>query len=125
MKECPGNFQAWIDEMAAYVKHLDPNHLVTVGEEGFFGEHRPEAAHNPQGWGGQIGQDFVLDHSSPSIDFATIHVWPDNWQRCASASSPSLLSWLYSGKCLSWCLQGFLWCVSLTLGTRILLVCAE
>jgi len=93
--------------MAAYVKHLDPNHLVTVGEEGFFGEQRPEAAHNPQGWGGQIGQDFVLDHSSPSIDFATIHVWPDNWQRCASP--PHLLC--YPGSILGsvslWCLQSF------------------
>ena len=88
VKECPGNFRAWVDEMAGYVKHLDPNHLVTIGEEGFFGEDRPEAVHNPQGWGGQIGQDFVLDHSSPSIDFATTHVWPDNWQRCAYALFP-------------------------------------
>lgn len=67
--------------MATYVKHLDANHLVTIGEEGFFGEDRDEAKHNPQGWGGQIGQDFVLDHMSASIDFATTHVWPDNWQR--------------------------------------------
>ncbi|BDA41827.1 Mannan endo-1,4-beta-mannosidase 4 [Coccomyxa sp. Obi] len=85
VKDCPVNFRAWVDEMASYVKHLDANHLVTIGEEGFFGEERPEAVHNPQGWGGQIGQDFVLDHSSASIDFATIHVWPDNWQRTEAA----------------------------------------
>lgn len=29
--------QAWIEEMSAYVKALDPNHLVTVGAEGFWG----------------------------------------------------------------------------------------
>ena len=28
--------QNWVKEMAAYVKGLDPNHLVTVGEEGFY-----------------------------------------------------------------------------------------
>ena len=34
--------------MSAFVKALDPNHLVTIGEEGFFGEGTPEAASNPQ-----------------------------------------------------------------------------
>lgn len=67
--------------MANYVKHLDGNHLVSIGEEGFFGQDRPEAAHNPADWGGQIGQDFVLDHMPAAIDFATVHTWPDNWQR--------------------------------------------
>ena len=79
--ECPANYRAWVEEMANYVKRLDPVHLVTIGEEGFFGEEQPEAVHNPQGWGGQIGQNFVLDHMPASIDFATVHVWPDNWQR--------------------------------------------
>ena len=26
-----------------------------------------------------MGQDFLLDHASPLVDFATLHVWPDNW----------------------------------------------
>ena len=28
--------QAWVEEIAAYVKTVDPNHLLTVGEEGFY-----------------------------------------------------------------------------------------
>ena len=46
--ECPANYRAWVEEMANYVKRLDPQHLVTIGEEGFFGQERPEASHNPQ-----------------------------------------------------------------------------
>jgi len=38
VKECQSRVKNWIKEMAAYVKTLDPNHMVTVGSEGFFGE---------------------------------------------------------------------------------------
>lgn len=33
---CLTHAQGWVTEMAAYVKSLDPNHLLTVGEEGFY-----------------------------------------------------------------------------------------
>ena len=26
-------------------------------------------------WAAHEGQDFLTDHSSPAIDFATIHAW--------------------------------------------------
>ena len=29
--------QTWISEMATFLKQADPNHLITVGEEGFWG----------------------------------------------------------------------------------------
>lgn len=75
--------QAWVKEMAAYVKSLDPNHLLTVGEEGFY----PPSGQmcNPQyntqyvAWPAFEGQDFVLDHTSPDIDFTAFHSWVDNW----------------------------------------------
>lgn len=40
--------QSWIEEMSTYLKSQDPNHLVTVGEEGFFGSDSPQADSNPQ-----------------------------------------------------------------------------
>jgi len=57
--------QSWIDETSAYIKSLDPNHMVTTGSEG-----APP---------GEPGQDFVETHSAPGIDYVTIHIWPQNW----------------------------------------------
>ena len=31
-------------------------------------------------WAAEEGQDFIADHKSIHIDFATIHSWPDNWK---------------------------------------------
>jgi mannan endo-1,4-beta-mannosidase len=57
--------QSWIDDTSAYIKSLDPNHMVTTGSEG-----APP---------GEPTQDFVKTHSAPSIDYITIHIWPQNW----------------------------------------------
>jgi len=60
-------FNAWIDETAALIKSLDPNHLVTTGCEG----NTPLPGLN--------GLDFIANHDGPHIDYATVHIWPQNW----------------------------------------------
>ncbi|KAK9826448.1 hypothetical protein WJX81_007622 [Elliptochloris bilobata] len=75
--------QAWIDKMAEFVKSVDPNHMVTIGEEGFFAAGDPHESRNPSGsggWASSTGQDFTGNHRSPHIDFCTCHIWPDNWK---------------------------------------------
>ena len=79
--------QAWTHEMAAYLKEKDPNHLVTVGLEGFWASHAEEAAEsNPLpgengslSWTALTGQNFTAQHDSPHIDFCGAHYWPDLW----------------------------------------------
>ncbi len=60
-------FNTWIDETAAFIKSLDPNHLVTTGSEGYT----PLPMAN--------GLDFIANHDGPDIDYATVHIWPQNW----------------------------------------------
>ncbi|XP_052160532.1 mannan endo-1,4-beta-mannosidase 6 [Oryza glaberrima] len=72
--------QAWIAEMAAYVKSLDTNHLVTVGTEGFYGPGIAERLGvNPGEWAASLCSDFIQNSAVEHIDFASVHAYPDSW----------------------------------------------
>ena len=40
-------------DLSSFVKTQDPNHLVTVGEEGFYGPGSPDVGQNPTPGTGQ------------------------------------------------------------------------
>jgi mannan endo-1,4-beta-mannosidase len=46
--ECTEMLQNWVEEMSAFVKQLDPNHMVTIGAEGFWGPGAQRQPANPQ-----------------------------------------------------------------------------
>jgi mannan endo-1,4-beta-mannosidase len=69
--------QSWIEEMSAYVKSMDPQHMVTAGIEGFYAG--ANANKNPVWWMQNKGTDFIRNHQPAAIDFATFHNWPDHW----------------------------------------------
>ncbi|WCJ28121.1 Mannan endo-1 4-beta-mannosidase 1 [Euphorbia peplus] len=72
--------QAWIAEMAAFVKSLDRKHLVTVGIEGFYGLNTPNKSEvNPGKWASSLGLDFIQNSVIDNIDFASVHAYPDSW----------------------------------------------
>jgi mannan endo-1,4-beta-mannosidase len=84
------HFDAWIAEMSAHLKDVDPNHLVTTGIEGFFGPH--ERHRNTDGWMSRCGSDFTANHRHATIDFATCHIWPQNWGWNPLADTQTALS---------------------------------
>lgn len=57
----------WIWDMAAFVKSIDTNHMVSTGEEGWTSAHPWE------------GTRWELNNASPDIDYTVIHCWPDWW----------------------------------------------
>lgn len=64
----------WIIEMSSYIEEIDQNHLVTTGVEGFYNENS-----GPWYRDGSQGADFIRNHKISTIDFCTLHLWPDQW----------------------------------------------
>ncbi len=65
-EEIRDGFIGWMTEAARIVKELDPNHLLSTGNEGLMG----------------CEQDSTLlerVNTIPGIDYMTIHIWPYNW----------------------------------------------
>lgn len=59
-------FAAWIAQVAAQLKSLDRNHLVSTGSEGMWGCEQDMAL-------------FKQIHADPNVDYMNIHIWPYNW----------------------------------------------
>ena len=49
-----------------------------MGEEGFFDTSGQYASANPAKVQGS-GQSFEANHRGPNIDYASMHLWPNNW----------------------------------------------
>lgn len=68
---------SWADDMSGYVKSIDPNHLVSVGDEGFFNGNGCGVG----SWPCNItdGVDHERLTALPNIDFGTFHLYPTHW----------------------------------------------
>ncbi|KAE9457646.1 hypothetical protein C3L33_10441, partial [Rhododendron williamsianum] len=70
----------WIEEMSVFVKSIDKKHLLTIGLEGFYGPQSPKRLTvNPGEWAANLGSDFIRNSKISTIDFATVHIYPDQW----------------------------------------------
>jgi mannan endo-1,4-beta-mannosidase len=64
----------WTAEMSAFLKRLDPNHLLALGDEGFFYRKGPGHLYD-----GTYGVDFEAVLAIEQIDFGTYHFYPQQW----------------------------------------------
>ncbi|KAK7397046.1 hypothetical protein VNO78_18213 [Psophocarpus tetragonolobus] len=72
------SIQGWVTEMASYVKSIDSNHMLEIGLEGFYGETMPEKKQFNPGYQ-LIGTDFISNNLVHQVDFATMHLYPEQW----------------------------------------------
>jgi len=90
--------QEWIQEMAFHVKSIDPDHLLEVGAEGFYGPSSPaRLPANPNAYAGEVGTDFIRNHRVLGVDFASVHIYPDTWMSGAATLEAQLkfvASWM-------------------------------
>ena len=54
----------WIDTTAATLRALDPNHLVSLGQEGTMATN---------------GSEAIVARAHRDVDYLTAHIWPLNW----------------------------------------------
>lgn len=91
---CETNVPKFLEDITRYFRSIDLNHLLTVGEEGFYSSSSPSRADNPGTWAEGQGQDFLRDHSIEGISYASIHVWSKNWE--AADEIGFLKKWIQS-----------------------------
>jgi mannan endo-1,4-beta-mannosidase len=92
----------WATTTSAYIKSLDSNHLVTLGDEGFMNGGGDGSYPYTTG----EGVDFAANLEIPDLDFGTLHLYPLSWDEtdawgndwitnhatvCAAAGKPCIL----------------------------------
>lgn len=73
----------WIKNISAYIKSIDSNHLVAIGDEGFYNQ--PSAPTYP--YQGSEGIDFDANLAITTVDFGTCHSYPESWGQASNATA--------------------------------------
>ncbi|KAF8608734.1 glycoside hydrolase [Ceratobasidium sp. AG-I] len=79
----PATITAWATEISAYIKSIDSNHLVALGDEGFYNQ--PNGPNYP--YQGGEGIDFEANLKISTLDFGTFHAYPEHWGQEANPAA--------------------------------------
>jgi mannan endo-1,4-beta-mannosidase len=71
----------FLNELSWHIRKNDPNHLISTGEEGYKTMVDGYVDTYDHVWinNGSKGVNFEKNVHLTQIDFATVHVYPDNW----------------------------------------------
>ncbi|EJD41187.1 CEL4b mannanase [Auricularia subglabra TFB-10046 SS5] len=72
---------AWAKTISAYIKSIDSNHLVAIGDEGWINSPNPPSYPYQ---GNSIGIDFQANLAISTLDFGTFHLYPESWGQGAN-----------------------------------------
>ncbi|KAJ7120056.1 CEL4a mannanase [Mycena epipterygia] len=65
----------WASTMSAFIKSIDSNHLIGLGDEGFFND----PGNSDYMYQGSAGIDFAANMKISTLDFGTFHMYPQSW----------------------------------------------
>ncbi|KAL5521363.1 hypothetical protein ACEPAG_9289 [Sanghuangporus baumii] len=81
---CSGStIKAWASEISSYIKSIDSNHLVALGDEGWFEVVNPPTYPYAPG----VGVNFTDNLSIETLDFGTFHSYPESWGQSANETA--------------------------------------
>ena len=68
----------WASDVSKYIKSLDREHMVSLGDEGWL----PPSYAGGDGsyaYSGYEGVDFIKNLAIPTLDYGTVHMYPNQW----------------------------------------------
>ncbi|KAL8910695.1 MAG: hypothetical protein Q9171_004030 [Xanthocarpia ochracea] len=78
----PSIITKWATDVSTYIKSLDGEHMVTLGDEGWLTSTSANTVPNYEqsyAYTGYEGIDFQANLAIKTLDYGTFHMYPDQW----------------------------------------------
>jgi mannan endo-1,4-beta-mannosidase len=73
---------AWVQQVSTFIRSIDPNHMIAVGDEGFFCENYQACPDTTCDC--YYGVDTANFTASANISFMSLHLYPEAWGKDAA-----------------------------------------
>jgi mannan endo-1,4-beta-mannosidase len=78
-RTCPtSTIYNWATETFEHIKSLDSNHIITLGDEGWLSP-ADGYGDGSYAYSAYEGVDFVLNLQIKTLDYGTLHLYPNSW----------------------------------------------